>query len=108
MDITPLTRNPSGDFAGEVAGIDLTRPLTPGQVAAIDAGMDRYAVLVFHDQHFTTTRSSPSAATSANWKCPPAAEMSKPEERRLKLEMADISNLDRDSKVLRRATIACG
>ncbi len=27
VDITPLTRNPFGDFAGEVTGIDLTRPL---------------------------------------------------------------------------------
>ena len=37
-------------FAGEVHGADLRRPLTPDEVAAIEAGMDRYAVLVFHDQ----------------------------------------------------------
>ena len=48
MDITPLNT----DFAGDVTGIDLTRPLTAQQVAAIEAGMDRFAVLVFHDQHF--------------------------------------------------------
>ena len=34
-------------FAGEVSGIDITRPLTRDEVAAIEAGMDRYAVLAF-------------------------------------------------------------
>ena len=37
-------------FAGEVEGIDMREPLTPDEVAAIHAGMDRYAVLVFRDQ----------------------------------------------------------
>jgi len=31
-------------------GVDLRQPLTREEAAAIDAGMDRYAVLVFHDQ----------------------------------------------------------
>ena len=38
-------------FAGEVDGIDMRRPLHRDEVAAIHAGMDRYAVLVFHDQN---------------------------------------------------------
>jgi alpha-ketoglutarate-dependent 2,4-dichlorophenoxyacetate dioxygenase len=37
-------------FAGEVDGIDMRKPLTPDEVAAIHVGMDKYAVLVFHDQ----------------------------------------------------------
>jgi alpha-ketoglutarate-dependent 2,4-dichlorophenoxyacetate dioxygenase len=49
LSVRPLT--PSG-FAAEVAGIDLTRALRADEVAAIDAGMDRYGVLVFHDQQF--------------------------------------------------------
>ena len=40
-------------FVGEVSGLDIARPLSPDDVAAIDAGMDRYAVLVFHDQKIT-------------------------------------------------------
>ena len=40
-------------FVGEVAGIDLAKPLTPDEVKAVEAGMDRYAVLVFHDQKIT-------------------------------------------------------
>jgi len=37
-------------FAGEVGGVDCARPLDTETVAAIEAGMDRYAVLVFRDQ----------------------------------------------------------
>ena len=43
---------PSG-FVGEVSGMDITRPLSRDEVAAIEAGMDRYAVLVFPDQPLT-------------------------------------------------------
>ncbi len=40
-------------FAGEVTGVDCRRPLSPDDVAAIHAGMDQYAVLVFHDQRLS-------------------------------------------------------
>jgi alpha-ketoglutarate-dependent 2,4-dichlorophenoxyacetate dioxygenase len=48
-------------FAGVVSGLDLTRPLSKDEVAAIRSGMDRFGVLVFHDQRSTTTSSSCSA-----------------------------------------------
>jgi alpha-ketoglutarate-dependent 2,4-dichlorophenoxyacetate dioxygenase len=37
-------------FAGEVTGVDCAQPLTPADVAAIEASMDQYAVLVFRNQ----------------------------------------------------------
>ena len=40
-------------FAGEVSGIDITKPISKEEAAAIEAGMDKYAVLVFRDQRFT-------------------------------------------------------
>ena len=40
-------------FVGEVSGIDIARPIAPEEVAAIEAGMDTYAVLVFRDQTLT-------------------------------------------------------
>jgi alpha-ketoglutarate-dependent 2,4-dichlorophenoxyacetate dioxygenase len=49
VSIRPLTPV----FAGEVSSVDCTRPLAPDAVAAIEAGMDRYAVLVFRDQDLT-------------------------------------------------------
>ena len=49
VTIRPLTPV----FAGEVSGVDCTRPLSPDEVAAVEAGMDKYAVLVFRDQDLT-------------------------------------------------------
>ena len=40
-------------FFGEVSGVDLRKPLTPQEARDIEAGMDKYAVLVFHDQDIT-------------------------------------------------------
>ena len=97
MDIAPLTRNPYGDFVGDVTGIDLTKPLTAQQVAAIEAGMDRFAVLIFHGQHFDDDTQLAFSRNFGALEISSGGEMSKPEDRRLKLEMADISNLDRDN-----------
>ncbi len=99
MDITPLTRNASGDFGGEVSGIDLTRALTDSQVAAIEAGMDRFAVLVFHDQHFDDQSQLAFSRRFGELEISSGGEMAKPEERRLTIELADISNLDRQNRL---------
>jgi hypothetical protein len=49
ISITELTPG----FMGEVSGVDITQPLTRAEVAELEAGMDRCAVLVYHDQRFT-------------------------------------------------------
>jgi alpha-ketoglutarate-dependent 2,4-dichlorophenoxyacetate dioxygenase len=47
----PITIRPLHPvFVGEVGGVDCAKPLGADAVAAIEAGMDRYAVLVFRDQ----------------------------------------------------------
>jgi alpha-ketoglutarate-dependent 2,4-dichlorophenoxyacetate dioxygenase len=40
-------------FVGEVSGLDLRKPLTPDEAREVEAAMDKYAVLVFHDQDIT-------------------------------------------------------
>jgi alpha-ketoglutarate-dependent taurine dioxygenase len=57
-------------FVGEVSGIDITSPLAQEEVAAIEAGMDRHAVLVFRDQQrpascCATSTSMPPSRTSS-------------------------------------------
>jgi alpha-ketoglutarate-dependent 2,4-dichlorophenoxyacetate dioxygenase len=86
-------------FTGEVSGIDLTRPLTRDQVAAIEAGMDRYAVLVFHDQRFDDDTQMAFSRNFGELELSSGGEMSRPEERRTKIEVADISNLDPQNKL---------
>jgi alpha-ketoglutarate-dependent 2,4-dichlorophenoxyacetate dioxygenase len=100
VKITPLTRSPSGDFAGDVAGVNLTEPLTAEQIAEIDAGMDRYAVLVFRDQPLTDEQQCAYSRNFGELEATLIAQMSKPGERRLgPVEMGDISNLDPRGKV---------
>jgi alpha-ketoglutarate-dependent 2,4-dichlorophenoxyacetate dioxygenase len=46
-----LVIRPIGEaFSGEVSDVDCRRPLSPEAVSAIDAGMDRFGVLVIRDQ----------------------------------------------------------
>jgi alpha-ketoglutarate-dependent 2,4-dichlorophenoxyacetate dioxygenase len=49
MSIRPIDPH-KPDFVGEVEGIDLSRSPEGADIQAIQAGMDRFAVLVFHDQ----------------------------------------------------------
>jgi alpha-ketoglutarate-dependent 2,4-dichlorophenoxyacetate dioxygenase len=89
-------------FAGEVSGVDLTKPLAREEVAAIEAGMDRYAVLVFHDQAISDDQ---QIAFSNNFgRIEPAvgSNITKPEERRLRIEFADVSNLTKGNELFDR------
>ena len=89
------------DFVGAVSGIDLRQPLTVDQVAAIEAGMDRYAVLVFHDQAIDNDQ---QVAFSRNFGPLELAtgDIVQGADRRLPMEINDISNLDQNSEVLAR------
>src|SRR4030095_2790488 len=49
-------------FAAEVEGVNMAKPLSRDDVAAIHAAMDRYAVLVFHDQHADESRRPTTSA----------------------------------------------
>ena len=55
MTLSIIPRDPARpDFAGEVQGIDLRQKLTPDEVAAVAAGMDRYAVRLFERLYIPT------------------------------------------------------
>jgi len=88
-------------FAGEVAGVDCRQPLSPAEVAAIDAGMDEYAVLVFREQDLTDaeqisfTRHFGELESYAT-----PGHIRKQEEQRLGPGMADFSNLDKDGRIM--------
>ena len=89
-------------FVGEVSGIDITRPLTPDEVAAIEAGMDQYAVLVFHDQKITDEQQMAFSLNFGALENPRGGNITKPEDRRLQVGMNDVSNLGKDGRPLPR------
>jgi len=98
LNIRPYSPN----FVAEVSGIDLTQPLTPADVAAIEAGMDRYAVLVFHDQRFTDEQQQAFSRNFGPLEHTAGGNIVKPNEKRLDPYMADVSNLGVDHKPLAR------
>jgi alpha-ketoglutarate-dependent 2,4-dichlorophenoxyacetate dioxygenase len=89
-------------FVGEVSGIDLAHPLAPDQVAALEAGMDRYAVLVFHDQQLTDEQQMAFTRNFGAIEEARGGNITRPEQQRLPKGMNDVSNLDKDQKPLAR------
>lgn len=89
-------------FAGEVSGADVTRPLDADAAAAIEAGMDRYAVLVFRDQPFTDDQQRAFTRNFGTLEQAPGGHVTRLHERRLPTDMQDASNLDQHQRPLAR------
>ena len=89
-------------FVGEVSGVDLRRPLSRDEVAAIEAGMDRYAVLVFHDQDITDEQQVAFSRNFGEIENSAGGNVTRPEQKRLGPLMNDVSNLAEDHKPLAR------
>ncbi|MGA2124899.1 MAG: TauD/TfdA family dioxygenase [Xanthobacteraceae bacterium] len=89
-------------FAGEVAGIDAKRPLSVDEVAAIEAGMDRYAVLVFPGQNLTDDQQMAFTKNFGAIEDARGGNVTKPQDKRLSPGMNDVSNLGKDGKPLAR------
>ncbi|MDA8247771.1 MAG: TauD/TfdA family dioxygenase [Rhodospirillales bacterium] len=89
------------NFFGEVSGIDLRAPLASADVAAIEAGMDHFAVLRFRGQPIDDGQ---QLAFSRHFGPLEQAtgDIIQGTERRLPMEINDISNLDRSGQVLAR------
>jgi len=100
MTVSIRQIHPVSVFAGEVSGIDITKPLTRDEVAAIEAGMDRYAVLVFHDQKVTDEQQMAFSLQFGVFEQGHGGNITKPEDRRLKVGMGDVSNLGKDGRPL--------
>ena len=89
-------------FVGEVSGVDLTKPLTPQEAREIEAGMDRYAVLVFHDQDITDEQQLQFASNFGPKENTKGGTVTKKADYRLTSGLADVSNLGKDGKPLPR------
>jgi alpha-ketoglutarate-dependent 2,4-dichlorophenoxyacetate dioxygenase len=89
-------------FAGEVEGADLTKPLSPEDVGAIHAGMDKYAVLVFHDQPLTDEQQLAFSRSLGPLEDSARASLREPDDYRLPTTFADVSNLDKNNQVFAR------
>jgi alpha-ketoglutarate-dependent 2,4-dichlorophenoxyacetate dioxygenase len=90
-------------FVGEVSGADLTKALSLEEVAAIDAGMARYGVLVFHDQNLTNQQQVAFTRNFGQIEVLRGGNIPiKPQDRRLPEDMNDVSNLAKDGQPMAR------
>jgi alpha-ketoglutarate-dependent 2,4-dichlorophenoxyacetate dioxygenase len=96
--ICPLTP----DFAGEVSGVDLARPLTEAEVATLEAGMDRFAVLVHHGQNITDEQQKSFSLNFGSLEQTGGGNVTQAKDQRLGMFMADVSNLDANHRPLAR------
>jgi len=88
-------------FAGEVSGIDLTKPIDAEEAATIEAGMDRFGVLVFRGQAISDEQQiafTRNFGELENYNT--SGTVRKREDNRLGPGMADLSNLTKDGKII--------
>lgn len=101
--INPLTEC----FVGEVSGVNLQQSLSTETVSAIESGMDKYAVLVFRDQDITDNQQLEFSQNFGPIESSIGGNISslrstRPDQRRLSVDIADLSNLDQDQNVYAR------
>jgi alpha-ketoglutarate-dependent 2,4-dichlorophenoxyacetate dioxygenase len=97
IKVTPLTTH----IGGRMTGIDVRRPLTPDEVKAVDAGMDKYAVLVLPGQDITDEQQIAFTKNFGPLQNGANATLKRPE-LRLDPAFADVSNIGKDGEKLGR------
>ena len=88
-------------FGAKVTGVDLRHPLTQDEAAEIDAAMNAYALLVFPDQAVDDEQQKAFSRNFGKLELA-TGNIQTAAERRLDMEMADISNLDENAQVFAR------
>jgi alpha-ketoglutarate-dependent 2,4-dichlorophenoxyacetate dioxygenase len=99
ISVRPCDPAARPDFAGEISGIDLARTLTSEEVQAIHDGMTHFGVLVFRDQILTDEQ---QVAFSRQLGPLEDAISDLRPERRISMDLNDISNLDEKSRIMAR------
>jgi len=99
--MTILIEPTESGFAGEVRGIDCSSPLSETDCATVEAGMDRYATLVFRDQPLTDAQQLSFTLQFGHIeKYDTPGDIRKRGDHRLGAGIADFSNLTPQGKIM--------
>ena len=101
IHVSPIDPAGRDFFAAEVSGVDLARTLTEADVLAIHGAIDDYGVLVFHEQRLDDTQQIAFSRQLGPLE-QATGDIHDAKERRLDMDLNDISNLDRHGEVLAR------
>ena len=89
------------NFVGTVSGIDLRQSIGATAAAEIEAAMDTYSVLVFRDQAINDEQQLDFSRYFGPLETA-TGDIVQGAERRLSMDVNDISNVDKDGRVLAR------
>ena len=100
LSITPRSSENS-DFAGEVTGIEIANGVSTAVAHEIEEAIDHYAVLVFPDQKINDSQQFTFSSHFGPME-QATGDVVALDQRRLSMQVNDISNLDKDGNVLGR------
>ena len=96
LKIEPL--NPDRQFAARVTGLDIARGVSEETAARIEEAIDEYAVLVFPDQRITDDQQYQFSRHFGAMETA-TGDINAQTDRRLSMDVNDISNLDKNGEV---------
>lgn len=96
LSIEPIHPN----IGGRVSGIELSNPLTADQVAELEAALNELTVLVFKGQELTDDQQKTFTLSFGAIENARGGNIRKREDQRLSDGLNDVSNLDKDGKLL--------
>jgi len=100
--MTVMIRQLHPHFFGEVSGVDLRKPIAEDEAQAIEAGMNKYAVLLFRNQDITDEQQLAFARNFGERETIRGGNITKQADQRLTSGLNDVSNLGKDGKPLPR------
>ena len=89
-------------FVGAVDGIDLKSALSNSEIIELNQALDKYGVLVFKNQILTNEQQIEFSKAFGAIELAVGGNVTKEKDRRLSLEIADVSNLDKDGNIFTR------
>jgi alpha-ketoglutarate-dependent 2,4-dichlorophenoxyacetate dioxygenase len=96
IDITPMAR-----MGGEVSGLDLTRPLTTEDGNSLRNALEKYALLVFHDQPVSDEQQKAITNLFGPAQVTYSAINGRFKRRIARPDFSDIANLDENGDILK-------
>ena len=90
-------------FVAEVSGIDCRQVVTKEDRQLLNEALDQFGVLIFHKQAFTDLEQITFSKTFGEIELAKGGNVTKDKDRRLDVQMADVSNLDKKGNLLGRS-----
>tara|TARA_Y100001935_G_scaffold90143_1_gene74853 strand:- start:311 stop:1195 length:885 start_codon:yes stop_codon:yes gene_type:complete len=101
--MTILIERKHEHFVGEVSGIDCRQVVTKKDRKLLNEALDQFGVLIFRKQAFTDLEQITFSKTFGEIELAKGGNVTKDKDRRLNVQMADVSNLDKNGNLLGRS-----